>query len=378
MDNLTHTLVGLAAAKAGLGRLSFGAAAVCLVAANSPDADVVALAGGRWFYLEHHRGITHSIVGTLALALFVPLLFYACERAAARLRRRPPRARLKGLVLASLAVSATHPLLDWTNSYGLRPWLPWGGEWYYGDLVFIVDPWLWLVLGGACFLATAHSRRRIVGWGALALALSAAVVFAAPRAGVAHAKLVAALWLAGVAAFAAARAFRPELRGSRAAPAAALAFVVAYWGALAVLHARAEGAAAESARAVAARGGETLLGVAAMPMLADPTGWNVVFETDRAHYRHRLSLTGEGAGAAPERFPKLRGAEAELVERARREDEGARAFLGFARFPAARLARRGCAAETVLQLADLRYTEPGAADRRGSNFSVEIPVRPDP
>src|SRR5918997_3418506 len=187
MDNLTHTLVGLAAAKAGLERLSRGATAVCLVAANSPDVDIVALAGGRWFYLEHHRGITHSVVGTLALALFVPLLFYACERAVARLRRRPPRARLGGLVVASLAVTATHPLLDWTNHYGVRPWLPWSGRWYYGDLVFVVDPWLWLALGGAAFLATARTRWRVAAWCVPALALSFAVVFVLPRLGLRHA-----------------------------------------------------------------------------------------------------------------------------------------------------------------------------------------------
>ena len=243
MDNLTHTLVGLAAAKAGLERLSRGATAVCVVAANAPDADIAALAGGRWFYLEHHRGITHSVVGTLTLAFVVPALFYLSERTIARLRRRTPRARFKGLLAASLVASATHPLLDWTNNYGLRPWLPWSGEWYYGDLVFIIDPWLWLVLGGAAFLTTARTRTRAKLWGVFALALSAALIYALLRAGLPHATLAVALWLAGVAAFAAARALRPGLSGSRAAPAAALVFVVAYWGVLAILHARARSAA---------------------------------------------------------------------------------------------------------------------------------------
>jgi inner membrane protein len=378
MDNLTHTLVGLTAAKAGLERLSFGATAVCLVAANSPDADIVALAGGRWFYLENHRGITHSVVGTLALALLVPVLLYAGERAVARLRRKPPRARLKGLVAASLVVSATHPLLDWTNNYGVRPLLPWSGEWFYGDLVFIVDPWLWLVLGGAAFLATARTRLRVAGWCALALAVAAAIVFALPRAGVQHARLIAALWLAGAAAFAAARFLHPVLHSSRTVPAAALAFVVIYWGALSIIHARAVGAATESARAVGGRGGESLVKVAAMPTLANPTVWRVIFETDRATYRRALSLTGEAATPIPERFPKLEGGDAELVERARRSDEGARVFLGFARFPAARLSPRGCAAETILQLADLRYTEPGAPGRGGSGFSLEVPISTGP
>jgi hypothetical protein len=38
MDNLTHSLVGLAAAKAGLEKLSWRNTAVC--ASNAPDADI--------------------------------------------------------------------------------------------------------------------------------------------------------------------------------------------------------------------------------------------------------------------------------------------------------------------------------------------------
>ncbi|MEP6743530.1 MAG: metal-dependent hydrolase, partial [bacterium] len=76
MDNLTHSLVGLAAAKAGLEKLSPSATALCILAANSPDADILTLAGGRWTYLQNHRGITHSLLGTIALALALPLVFY--------------------------------------------------------------------------------------------------------------------------------------------------------------------------------------------------------------------------------------------------------------------------------------------------------------
>src|SRR6266540_2463139 len=76
MDNLTHSLIGLAAAKAGLERLSPGATTLCVLAANSPDADIVALIfGGRWVFLQHHRGISHSIAGALALALALPPIF---------------------------------------------------------------------------------------------------------------------------------------------------------------------------------------------------------------------------------------------------------------------------------------------------------------
>ncbi len=130
MDNLTHSLVGLAAAKAGLERLSPGATALCVLAANSPDADIVTLLGGRWNYLQNHRGITHSILGTIVLALALPLVFHGCALLIARLRSRKPSTRLRGLMIVSLVVTATHPLLDWTNNYGVRLLLPWNSRWF--------------------------------------------------------------------------------------------------------------------------------------------------------------------------------------------------------------------------------------------------------
>src|ERR1700730_12254812 len=121
MDNLAHSLVGLAAAKAGLEKLSPSATAVCILAANAPDLDVISgLLGDRWTALHYHRGITHSIVGTLVLALIIPLVFYLVDLMVSRIRARPRQVRLRGLLLVSLIASATHPLMDWTNNYGVR------------------------------------------------------------------------------------------------------------------------------------------------------------------------------------------------------------------------------------------------------------------
>src|SRR5215470_8546934 len=99
MDNLTHSLVGLTAAKAGLEKLSPGATALCILAANTPDSDIVVLAfGDRWDFLQHHRGITHSIVGVIALAILVPLIFCFVDRLWSRFRNRPPITKPKGLL----------------------------------------------------------------------------------------------------------------------------------------------------------------------------------------------------------------------------------------------------------------------------------------
>src|ERR1051325_9300254 len=171
MDPFTHTLVGLTAAKAGLERLSPWATTVCVLAANSPDSDIiVGLTTDRWNYLHHHRGITHSIAGVIALAIVVPSLVYFSARAAAAIRKRPVNVRYRGLLIASAIATATHPLMDWTNNYGVRPFLPWSGKWFYGDLVFIVDPFILLLLGRAAFLATSDRWPKMVLWALLGAA----------------------------------------------------------------------------------------------------------------------------------------------------------------------------------------------------------------
>src|SRR6185369_2602326 len=163
MDNLTHSLVGLTAAKAGLEKFSPGATTLCILAANSPDIDIVVLLlRGRWAFLQHHRCITHSIVGAAVLAVAVPLVLYLGDLIIARIRTRAPQVRLKGLMLVSILVTATHPLLDWTNNYGTRFLLPWNPRWFYGDLTFVIDPYFWMVLGGASFLLTTKNRTHVM------------------------------------------------------------------------------------------------------------------------------------------------------------------------------------------------------------------------
>ncbi|HWT04036.1 MAG TPA: metal-dependent hydrolase [Pyrinomonadaceae bacterium] len=376
MDNLTHSLVGLAAAKAGLERLSPGATAVSVLAANGPDIDILATLGGKWFYLHHHRGITHSVVGTLALALFIPALFYAVDLLVGRIRKRPPRVRFLGLLVVSLVVSASHPLMDWTNNYGVRPFLPWDGQWYYGDLVFIVDPWLWLVVGGAAFLLTSARRWQVIFWAALALVLTGLFLFARLESwGLLHANIFRALWVAGVVGLVVLRLTRlVQPWGSKVAL-AALAFVVVYWGGLAIAHRRALSEAESVLSAALTQRGETAVRVAAMPTLADPTRWLCVAETERATYRFFVSIVDGADGVSGEmaQFEKPRGREAAAVSRAS-EDERAQIFLDFARFPATRVAG-DCLSDLLVQFADIRYTEPGTP--RGGTFSLEVPVACD-
>jgi inner membrane protein len=375
MDNLTHSLVGLSLSKAGLERVSPYATTVCLLSANAADADFISLFfGDRWTLLHHHRGITHSIVGTIAIGLLVPLLVAVVERIVASLRNRAPTIRLRGLMVASLIAAATHPVMDWTNNYGVRPLLPWSGRWFYGDLVYIVDPYIWLLLGSVMFLLTNKGRLRMFAWAILAAITTTIVVLASSRGTDASPiKFLVVIWIAGVIAAVVARATRLYRRLNHRAALAALALVVMYWGGLAFAHRSAYAAALAKANQLANTRGERIVEVASMPTAATPFRWQSVAETDRAVYRYPTTITSEDHAtdfSRVRRFEKPAGRAADLVSIAER-DRRAREFLLFARFPMAVPESSDCIGQALVQFADIRYTEPGAT--RGT-FSVNVPV----
>jgi inner membrane protein len=389
MDGLTHSLVGLTSAKAGLERLSPYTAATCILSANAPDIDVVSFFfGGRWTLLQYHRGITHSILGTLALGLLIPTIFLGIERAIAKWRGRSPRIRYGGLVLASLIAAATHPLMDWTNNYGVRPLLPWSGRWFYGDLVFIIDPYLYLILGGAAFLLTSNRRARIIFWSLLAVVVTIIVLRVSPQRFGDGGDLFFArmIWIAGLLGLAIARSLGFQRRLKKSLALGALIAVLLYWSGLAWAHHAAFQNALIEANQIAALRGERFIRVAAMPAAANPFQWLCVAETDRAMYRFFVGVRRQsadleaansigtksdtGAGSTMERYEKPTG-QSELLVAAASKDPRAQVLLGFARFPIARVKNENCTGQTLVQFADLRYTEPGVS--RG-NFSLEVPV----
>ncbi len=372
MDNLTHSLVGLTAAKAGLERLSPGATALSIIAANLPDVDIaILLTGDRWTYLQHHRGITHAIVGVATLAFLLPLIVHGVDRLWARFRNRTHTTKLRGLLIVSLLVSATHPLLDWTNNYGMRFFLPWSQKWYYGDLVFIVDPYIWLLLGGASFLLTATTNVKKAVWAVLGIVTTVLVLVGSQRAGFPPPFFFRTFWIAGLATLILMSVFGVRRRFGNKLAIIALMIVPAYWSFLAYAHSKAVAAAQFMAAQIVTPNGEKVSRLAAMPTLASPLHWECVFETDRATYRFRLRLLSDNfPSSRVVRYEKPTGDLAKVMETVSRE-RPAQVFLGFARFPVAQLTDPDCVTQTLVQIADLRYTEPGSS--RGS-FALELPV----
>jgi len=114
------------------------------------------------------------------MALALPLVFYLADLLMARIKHRQPVVHFKGLLLASALTMATHPILDWSNNYGMRFLLPWSPRWFYGDFLFVIDPVFWLVLGGSAFLLTSITSKQISVWlviGVLTTALEGSEAF---------------------------------------------------------------------------------------------------------------------------------------------------------------------------------------------------------
>jgi inner membrane protein len=140
-------------ARAGLNRKSALATATLVLGAEAADIDAVAELRGNVFGFAHHRGITHTFVGVPIIAAFVVLLVWLIWRVRAR-RRSPddPPPRWGMLFLLACLAGLSHILLDFTNSYGVRPFMPFSYRWYSWDIVYISEPVLWVILVGGLLL----------------------------------------------------------------------------------------------------------------------------------------------------------------------------------------------------------------------------------
>ena len=205
--------MGATISKAGAERATPLATATLVVAANAPDVDIFAYTHGQYFALSFRRGITHGLPALLVLPFMVAGIMLGWDRWVRR-RRDPDAepARLGPILLLSVIGLLTHPALDWMNTYGMRWLMPFDGAWTYGDALFIMDPWLWLGLGGAVFLSTSRGWSARMGWGLLGL-LTSGLIVVAPLPLPMAARV---LWVVGIGAIVtAAAAGLPKTAGGR-------------------------------------------------------------------------------------------------------------------------------------------------------------------
>jgi inner membrane protein len=320
VDNLTHTLTAVALSHAGLNRKTRFATLAVIAGANLPDADVVTWARGTATYLCYHRGITHSLMGTLTIGIVVGLATHVIGK-----RFGPGKHGLSTsafwLVACGLVGTASHLLLDFTNAYGVRPFLPFSSKWYAWDIMFIVDPvLLFLMIAG-------------LGVPALLRLISEEVGSAKPA--------------------------------YRAGAIFALIALCAVWGLRDVLHRRAL-ALLDSVQF----GQENPQQIGAFPSPANPFSWIGVAETDSAFYLVNVRAMDDHVNTSSAqvfRKPDVSPA----LEAAKKTFTG-RTFLDFARFPWGQVEASEDGYRVMLR--DLRFALPGV---ERPSFVVKVDLDKD-
>ncbi|PYT15270.1 MAG: hypothetical protein DMF51_07095 [Acidobacteria bacterium] len=327
--------------------------------ANLPDVDLAwSSFKSALVYFHYHRGWTHSLPGAAVLTVLLWAVLLGVGRWVPA-RRSGSGARTRPLpLLAAAAIGVgSHLLMDAANSYGVRPLLPWSDRWMYGDLWVIVDPWLWLFLGGAVYMTGEGGRRRDLVW-SMGAAAAAIVVLGAP--------VVPAVcrgaWAAGLlltVAISRVAARRPPAAGRSRIALAGLTLTLGYAGLCLASH---HAALARLERAMSNDPASAAGVVAVLPLPADPVRWEGIVADDQA-IRHRTF------GGLPALDPKT----GSWVAYRRNFDDPAvrslldscagRVVLEFFRFPFATIEDEPDGGRSLV-VRDARYT------RRGRGFAV--------
>lgn len=326
---------------------------------------------GEYFALAFRRGITHGAPAMVVLPFVVAGALLAWDRLVRRARDpAAPAAVPREILLLSFLGVLLHTPMDWLNVYGARLWLPFDGAWSYGDAVFIVDPWLWMLLGGAVFLARSGGKAL---WAFLGLAITALMIVGpVPRA-------AALVWVAGLASLVALRRWRrleeagAQRRAARLAVLASALYVALMVSAGALGRSRVEGAAAAA--------GLEPVDVLVSPAAANPFAAEVEVVTGSGYVPGMLRwLPRPVVTLRPDdEVPFLRSPEgldpgtlASVLEASRAVPD-ARHYLTWARYPHAEVRR--ASATWVVRWSDARYDgQQGAGGLSG--VEVEVPVAP--
>jgi inner membrane protein len=158
MDNFTHSFAGMAIAEGvhlyqskknsrWTSTHRTALYALSIIANNIPDIDFVwtGITGGKIGYLMHHRGHSHTLGGFLLELPIVMGIFWLMSKKWSSLKVIfEPGMRVLFWLVCLLGLT-THIFLDSWNSYGVHPFWPFSNQWWYGDSVFIFEPWIWLI-----------------------------------------------------------------------------------------------------------------------------------------------------------------------------------------------------------------------------------------
>lgn len=353
MDPVAHTLFGAALAESGLKRTSRYATATLLLSANLPDIDVIAHIAGNDASLYFRRGWSHGILALVLLPLALAGLVWLWHRwRQHRVHVDEPPFRLGVIVALSYLGVVSHLLLDWMNTYGVRLLMPFDDRWFYGDTLFIIDPWFWLLAGVGVVLARSTRLAAMIGWALLGILASLLILtseFASTG--------IKALWLAGVVVTVLLRWRRPSKAFTQTVTRAGFATLVLYMGAAYGLARVAETTLAETY--------PQAVDIQANPTPARPSAHRlVVVEEGQYHIVQRDGSTQTVSRESPD-----------AIVRQAMEDDAIRGFMTWTRYPYWEVDETDDGWR--VRFYDLRYMEPGASGDEGPGIGYAEVLVPE-
>lgn len=155
MDNLTHTLIGVGLARAGLSqKFGRGTTLILAVASNLPDIDVGCLFAPGPLAFLWRRTFSHCLLGAAILVLLATWIF----------RRYFPNLSWP-IVLGLTALGvAGHLFCDLWNAYGVVLLWPFSWNRFSLDWIYIIDLIIWGVLIASWLLSRARPQRTMRIW----------------------------------------------------------------------------------------------------------------------------------------------------------------------------------------------------------------------
>jgi inner membrane protein len=322
VEILTHALIALILARAGQKLLPRYGAAMLVVSEIAADLDFLSYFGGPSAYLRFHRGVLHSVLGSVVLACVLAVVFWAVARRRAEVKNsalKLPRLNFASAVVVCGVGVLVHLLFDLASGIGVRLLWPFREKWTEWDLVSALDPWILVVL-------------------VLALALPEVLRLVSEEIG-------------------------ERARGPRGRVAAivTLLLLLIYFGARAGLHSR----AVDELNAREYHGAPAL-SAGAFPSSISPLAWRGVVSTDNDIEVIEISLA-PGAGFDPDRAARHYKPEESAALKAGQNTAAAKTFLGYARFPLANLEREDEGYQVTLR--DMRFADD---DRSADNIVVRV------
>jgi inner membrane protein len=281
MDVVSHGLASYALTRAIFPRISRVATVGVILAGVAADLDAVSALFGPSTFLQWHRTYLHSFAAAVVLAALTSLIVFLLSRA------QPVKDTFATLLLAALAASLLHVIMDFCQNQRLQLLWPFSPQRYSADLLADFDLWILVILIAGALLPQLFAL----------VSEEIGAKSKAPR--------------------------------GRIAAILALAAVFIYIGGRFVLH----GNALATLESRTYRR-EPARKIAALAESDSPLRWRGIVETERALHDVQLNL---GAGASfdpddgivsykPEPSPPLQAAQ---------NTDDARRFLRFARFPKA-------------------------------------------